>query len=111
MGKKILLIFKDDWADEMDVEGFDILSKEHWEYKKIEIKATEFPRDVAFGSNQHLEYDDAEEYLKCFQVHEISDEEEKIIRKYFGIYHFGMIPLIEGEASEDFYKEHGYCPD
>lgn len=111
MSKKLLVIFDDNWADEMDIAGFDIFTKEHWEYKKLELEHTKFPQEVGFGTNESNTYDSAEEFLSMFKEQEISKEEEKIIRKFFGNYFFGIFPEIEGCAIDSFYEEHGNCPD
>jgi hypothetical protein len=107
---KVLVIFKDNWADEMDIEGFDILTKDQWEYKKLELEHTQFPQDVGLGTNESNDYESAEQFLAMFKVIPISDEEEKIIKKCFGEYSFGTIPFIEGSATEDFYEKYGFCP-
>ena len=109
--QKVLIIFKDNWADEMDIEGFSIISKDEWEYKKLELKHTQFPREVGFGTNEDNDYDNAKHFLSMFQAQEISDDEEQIIKKLFKYPQFGTIPFIEGEASESFYEKHGECPD
>ena len=111
MGKKLLIIFEDNWADEMDIQGFDILTKEHWEYKKLELQHTQFPNEIGIGTNQFIDYDTVEEYLKQFKVTPISNNEEEFLQKYFDKYSFGIFPLIEGEAPDEFYEEHGYCPE
>ncbi len=108
---KLLVIFKDNWADEMDIVGFNILTKEQWEYKELEIRETPFPKEVGVGSNEQITYDNVEQYLAMFTILEISDEEEKTIRKFFGNYMFGIFPLIEGEAPDSFYEKHGYYQD
>jgi len=108
---KVLVIFDDNWADEMDITGFDILTEEQWEYKKLELEHTTFPQDVGFGTNESNIYEDANEFLGNFKTFPISEKEEEVIRKFFGMYHFGTIPFIEGGASDSFYEENGYCPD
>jgi len=108
---KVLVTFTDNWADEMDVVGFSILTKEQWEYKKLELQHTEFPQEVGFGTNESNEYESAEEFLSRFKVQPISDETEITLKQLFGPYDFGTIPFIEGEAEESFYEENGDFPD
>jgi hypothetical protein len=107
---KVLLIFKGNWADEMDIEGFDILSKEHWEFKKLEANNTEFPQEICIGTNENVDYDSVKEYLSDFKVQEISDEEEAIIRKLFVYLPLGQVPYLKGFAPDSFYEKHGQCP-
>jgi len=112
---KLLIIFNGDWADEMDVDGFMIVSKECWKYKQLEWEHTSFPQELYIGTNESMEYENMEEYLRNFKVKDISDEEEKVIRTLFGLKSkfstFGQVPFIEGDAPDSFYEEHGYCPD
>ena len=111
MLKKVLIIFEDNWADEMDLKGFDIISKAEWEYKKKELLHTEFPIEVGFGTNEENTYETREDFIKHFKAHEISEKEESTIKKFFGNWSFGHIPFHEGDAPDSFYEEHGFCPD
>lgn len=108
---KLLIIFKGNWADEMDIEGFTIVSKEHWEYMQLETRNTEFPIELGIGTNEEMTYEDPEEYLRHFKVHEISDQKVAWLQDIFGNYDFGHVPWLEGDAPDSFYEEHGYCPD
>ena len=111
MIQKFLVIFKDNWADEMDIQGFDILTKDHWEYKKLELEHTVFPQEVGLGTNESNDYESAKQFLSMFQAIEISKDEEQIIIKLFKYKRFGTFPVIEGEAPDSFYDKHGFCPD
>lgn len=108
---KLLIKFKGDWADEMDVYGFTIISEEKWAFKKLEWEHTPFPQECMVGTNEYVEYKDMQEYLKNFKVKEISEDEIKCIQKFFGNRDFGHVCWIEGEAPDSFWEEHGHCPD
>jgi hypothetical protein len=112
---KLLVIFDGDWADEMDIQGFMIVSDEAWKYKQLEWKNTKFPQELGIGTNETMIYDDLDEYVRDFKTKLITDEEEQILRKLFNMNStyadFGLIPWIEGNADGSFYDEHGYCPD
>ena len=112
---KILVISTGNWADEIDVEGFMIVSKECWEWKKLEWNHTEFPQEISIGTNEYAEFENVEEYLNSFKIKEISDEEAELLRKLFDISSrfgdFGHVLWIEGDASESFYDKHGHCPE
>jgi hypothetical protein len=111
MTQQVLVIFKDDWADEMDIRGFSIMSKDQWEFTKLEIEHCPFPQEVSFGSNEWNDYDNAKQFLSLFEAIEISKDEEQTIIKLFKYKQFGTFPVIEGEAPDSFYEEHGECPD
>lgn len=106
----LLIIFHGDWADEMDVDGFCFLSQEAWDYVKLEVENTEFPQEISVGTNEEIDYANAKEFFSNFTVKEISSIEQSIIQKFFGNLDFGTIAWLEGQASEEFYKEHGHRP-
>ena len=108
---KLLIKFEGNWADEMDVYGFTIISEEHWKYKNLEWTHTPFPYEYGVGTNESIIFEDIQEYLRSFKVEKISDDEIKCIQKFFGDRDFGRVCWIEGEAPDSFYEEHGYCPE
>ncbi len=109
---KLFVKFEGNWADEMDIEGYTIMSEEEWEYKQLEGKNIQFPVELGIGTNEQMIYESLEDYLENFKVQKISDEEIKTLKKFFGECHvFGFVPLLEGNAPHSFYEEHGYCPD
>ena len=57
--KYVLIKFSGDWADEMTIEGFSIISKDHWEYMKLEAEHSEYPVELGVGSNQYVEFQNA----------------------------------------------------
>lgn len=89
MTQKLLVIFKDNWADEIDIKGFEIVLKSWWD-KYVE----KFP-DESFssyvGSNEEVEYTGKDDYFAHFQVKEISDEFAENLVKVFGSDSFGQI--------------------
>jgi len=105
----ILVKFEGNWADEMDIYGFHVMSEEQWEYKKNEIKHTPFPEEVYFGTNEYETYETPEEYLRNFKVIEITEIEAEIISRLFGSY-YGSFAIIEGNAPDEFYKQYGHYP-
>lgn len=106
----LLIKFETNWADEMDIYGFCIMTAEEWEYKKKEIKHCSFPEEVYFGTNEYNIYETPEEFLNEFKETEITDFEVQLIDKLF-TNDYGRFPLMEGSASEEFYEEYGDCPE
>lgn len=99
--KAILVRFNDNWADEFDCDGFTIMSEKEWKnYKKLANKVI-WPREIGFGTNEHFEYDSAQDYLSAFIRRRITKSEEALIRKIFhiktrlGSSSFGIIPLLD----------------
>jgi len=106
----LLIKFEGNWADEMDIYGFTIMTVKQWEYKKNEIRHTPLPIEVCFGTNESEEYETHEEYLRNFKVIEITKAEVKVLKKLFlfNLSDYGNFSLIEGEAPNEFYDEYGY---
>lgn len=78
------------WADEMDVDAFKILTEEEYEkfqysakmFKKYEDVFFEEEFTVSIGSNEEIRYENAEQFLKCFNIQQISEDECKVLRRY-----------------------------
>lgn len=109
--KHVLIKFSGNWADEMDIEGFSIISKDHWEYMKLEAEHTEFPIEMGVGTNEDIVFENAYEYIHSFIVRDISEEERKTIKKFFTSYDYGNVVWLEGNAPKSFYEKYGYCSD
>lgn len=111
--KMVMLVYKDNWADEFDAEGFAFLKEDDWEYIKREAAETPFPRDINFGSNQGVEYDTYEEFINAFKVTPITEELIEELKLLFmlrpGETFFGICPYhgCEGNSSDKFYKKEG----
>lgn len=78
------------WADEMSVDAFKILTEEEYEKFQYSAKMLKKYEDVFFeeefavsiGSNEEIEYENAEQFLNCFNIKQISEDECKVLRKY-----------------------------
>jgi hypothetical protein len=85
---KVMVVFSGNWADEMDVEGYETFdSIEEWN-EVVEGIPDDEPLTSYIGSNQEMEWDDKKEYLKDIKVFEITDEEYKFLKKTLGK-HYG----------------------
>ena len=110
--KHFLLKFEGNWSDEMDVYGFAILTEAHWNYKKLEAQHVEYPIEIGCGTNEDIIFESFKHYLSHFEVHEISDDEIKCLKKFFpDTVNYGFVAWLEGYVDDSFYKKHGYCPD
>ena len=81
---KFLVIWKDNWADEIDVVGVTIMTVATIE--KIEIFANLFykihPGETAslyIGSNQNIEYRSTEDFFRSFTFVKIDEETEEVL--------------------------------
>ena len=88
-----LVKFRDNWADEMDIEGFNLMTKK--EFKEFMKELKENDNDgiycVSFGSNEWNEYESWENLESRFTCIEITKEEASVIRNTIGE-EFGIFP-------------------
>lgn len=88
MNKDYLLVkFCHDWADEFDVYGFSIHTKEEWEAHKKRVKSIPnlFPQDMYFGTNEYIKFKTVEDYTENYcKIIEITKDEYDVLFKFFG---------------------------
>ena len=96
----VLVVFEDNWADEMDLEGFKVMRKSEWENTVKEFREEKEDSDYGitfcFGTNEDNEYDSVDEALDRFTVTEISDCDAEAVKNLFPTAKspgFGMFPI------------------
>lgn len=90
-----LVQYHDNWADEMDIEGGRVMSKEEKEEYFDSFKATiEGEGFYAYyiGTNEDILYESWSDFKDCFRVKKISLEEAKVLKK-LELDEYGMFPL------------------
>jgi hypothetical protein len=102
MGEKVLVVFNGDWADEMDVVGFDVWELEKWDAYVKSVYAYEWDwarHSLSVGSNQEIYWKDADDYINDFKVFLITDEDITKLRTWFGGWgntaYWGRVPTFE----------------
>lgn len=81
---KVIITWDSNWADEMDISGFSIVSDQEAKdlKKKLNERKTSFT--ICVGTNEDIDYDNGSDLLSELSFKKISDEDAKIIRKYVG---------------------------
>lgn len=79
-----LVIFNDNWADEMDIDGFVLMKDEEWKDSRKKISNCKKKISVSFGSNEWNEYGDGKHLLSKIKAKTITEEEAIVIKKFFG---------------------------
>ena len=79
-----LVQFSDNWADEMDIEGFVIITDKQWKDFKTKVKGFKKELCIAFGSNESNDYNNGEDLLTKINVKNITEDEANILKKLFG---------------------------
>lgn len=80
----VLIKWDSNWADEMDIEGFLIISKTKADNFKKQLKDYDSSFEVYVGTNEDIEYGSGEELLNELTFKSITTEEAKVIKKFFG---------------------------
>jgi len=105
--KKVLVLFNDDWADEMDMNGFSIMREDQWNWHVSALKASVYPIEHYFGTNESNEYNSAEEIIRCYTVKAITDEEAEVIKRLISN-DYGQCYIPESCAPQEFYDNNKY---
>ena len=108
MSKYYLMKFKNDYCDEFEVQGFSLITLEHYKMYKFvfdnQDKYTE-SFDIGFGSNEELYFENLSEFLDHITVFEISTNDYRSINAYFGS-DYGLVNPFQN--IEYFAKKLGY---
>lgn len=88
-----LVKYDDNWADEMDIEGFTIVSDEAWE-KFVSFVSPERFSNYTFyiGTNEEIEFDSVEDIFRALAAINISPEDAKAIKDNFNL-PYGFFPV------------------
>lgn len=91
--KYVLVLFNDNWADEMDISGFDILTESNWENIKASMSKLKFPFTIYCGTNEEIEYPDEKDLMSCFTVNSLEADQAEFLLKIFPRGSFGFTPI------------------
>jgi len=82
-----LIKYNDNWADEMDLEGSQILTDPEfaeWETKWLKRFEDEGKITFYVGTNEEIPYGSFDDFCQAFTVEDITEEEAAVLTKYFG---------------------------
>ncbi len=107
--KYYLYTFSDNWADEMDVQGFAIMTE-----KQKDISLSAIRRyyknggEISFGTNESNDYDSLEDVLACVEFKEISKSEyESVLNVFEGstMGELGPLKILEEDEDEEYEED------
>lgn len=99
--KYFLIKFSDNWADEMDIRGFETFTESEYNEYISQLDKIEYPVEVGIGTNESLEYLSKEDYLRKLTVVEIEQSELDTLNKLFGPYERGKFVDLSEYAEFD----------
>jgi hypothetical protein len=97
VARLVALRFDDNYADEFDVVGLKIVERKWWEKyrERVRDEFQKLPRDgYYFGTNEYLEWSNAEDYLSCITQLDITQAQIITLRTILGD-EFGIFPVLE----------------
>jgi hypothetical protein len=116
--KYFLVDFDDNWAYEMDIRGFCIMSE-----KQMELYFDAFNEIINdngqyifhLGPNKEIEYESIEDFKKAFSWHEITADDKKRMEFLFGLQSFigddpDIGPISDNKLTEDGPTSYGFFP-
>lgn len=77
-----LIIFKDNWADEFDVEGFYIVNEEEKD-TMMSCLDNAVGREIYFGTNEFFEYQTKREVAETITVTPLSNDSAQLLLRNF----------------------------
>jgi hypothetical protein len=84
MSKYVLVTWETNWADEMDIEGFEIVEKSHYDnWVEKAISHTD-SFEICIGTNEVVYYENGQELVDDLTEIPITDEEATTIKKLVG---------------------------
>lgn len=101
---QVLVKFDTWYGDEFNVKGFRIMTRDEFndmmntlhDIRDIQNAGQISYITIGFGSNEDLEFDDAEELMNCFDATDISDQQADTLMYFFGKeYGFWPMPALE----------------
>ena len=94
-----LIKFKDNWADEMDLDGFRVCSDEETNKIKDAMDKLEFPLEIYFGTNEAVDYHSKESLMNSFTITRIEHSTASLLISYLGK-EYGDFPDIEAYVED-----------
>jgi hypothetical protein len=82
-GKNYLVIYNDNWADEMDINGFFTCDGEYLLDVKKKLFSYKDEMEIGIGSNEDITFDNGKDLWKRLEIKEISDLELTVLNKLF----------------------------
>jgi hypothetical protein len=112
----VLVKWSDNWADEMDLESFTVMTKAHWlTYEKELSEAAIWPHSINVGTNEDIKYKNWDGYRKSLSIRGVSNDEFEVLNSLFGLpfskvenpsISLGRFPWIEDIKGILEYKQH-----
>ena len=117
--KQPLVLVKIDttwWADEFEVEGFEIMPRAEWDATIVKLDQVHWPIEMYYGTNEYYTIDSKQDFLQAITAHAISEDEFATLKRFFTKYgsklSFGFpIPSIDDILEDQEFELELCAPD
>lgn len=82
--QKVLLKWSTNYADEMDIQGYVMTTKDKSDDWRKKLKSVNYSFSLQIGTNEDIEYPSGEDLISEVVTKNITEEEYIILKKYFG---------------------------
>lgn len=112
MTEYLLVKFQADWADEFDVYGFALTSREEWDLYCERLDDVAWPQCRSFGTNEEIQWESKEDHLQAFDVKKIDEEHVFLLKKLFsprpkgGNLYYGHFLWLDGLTKKNWKEQY-----
>ena len=97
--KYLLVKYEDNWGDEMDIYGVQLMTGAEFEALKNDIiMKIDFPTECGIGTNEEMQYNSARDVIRSMTAIEIAESTFNDLRDKFTS--FGKFPYVEDDGDE-----------
>jgi len=79
-----IITWSDNWADEMDIEGFVITNLDEAKEWYESMKNYNENFEICIGTNEEIYYQNGEEFIKTITLRKLSEENFSILNETIG---------------------------
>lgn len=85
----VLLQFESNWADEMDVAGFLVVTRDYWDKARARLLAIDAECHLCVGTNEYINWGSGAEVVDDISETNLTDAEVAFFRKHFPVCGYG----------------------
>lgn len=106
---KVLVQWDSNWADEMDVTGFVIITQKEASELKKKLREKKQSFDLYIGTNEEIEYENGKELLDQLTFTKLKPEEAATLEKHLGdCYGFTDFCDVEDDEEDEESEDEDY---
>lgn len=105
MEMNVFVTCSTNWADEMDIIGQSIFTKDAWKEFENKLKERTESIEICIGTNEYLNFSNGQRFLDRCVVQDIPKEHSDIIEQYARLDPFELFYYVLYNEDEEFDDE------